>query len=469
MRSISKVFVAAAVAGACGYASAAVITVETPTYSANNAIALESFQAAGAADATALGTVNVLLGGPYSLNDQIELSVSGAGFGSSALQSASFTCQNGADSGNSTVFSLVTASSTSSTLIYAASAPAGLTAGQSCQIPTVQITAGSVTAAGKISLSSVSKKAATLASFDTGASATVASVASVYSITSSTILDGVIDVQNDRLTFASNDNGLDLLDGDDDAFAISLNVASTHTMVTSVTGSMVITLTAGTSFGFLAEPGASLASCDISGTGASTAIGVGVAADVHSVNTACTVMTVNIPTVAAGLYSIGLGRSTLTPTLATSTAFVEQSYTASATASIAGSRVTTKTATPAAGAWTINGTTVHIPYLPRNANIDLIVNISNLSTQTGEVTFTAYNANGTACTGSLGNVGARSNMSVGGALKTALLGCTGTGWDTATRASVQLVSPTPNASTRVNSSFSTTDGKSRQIVINSQN
>jgi len=463
MRSISKVFVAAAVAGACGYGSAATISVGTATYSGNNAIALESVQSLATSDAIALGTVQIVLGGPYSLNDQIEVSVAGASFGSTGLQSANFTCSSAGN--NSTAFTLVTASSTSSTLIYAASAPTGLTAGQTCSIPTVQVTAGSISAAGDVSLTSVSKKAATLASFDTGAAANVASVASVYSITSTTVFDGVIDVQDDRLTFASNNDAAGLLGGEHDVMAISLNRASTHTMIASVVGSMVITLTAGSSFNFLAEPGTT--TCDFDGTGSATASTTGAGATITA-NTACSVLTVNIPTVAAGLYQVALGRDGAVTT-ATASALVEQGYTAAVSANIFETRVSTVNATPAAGAWTINGTTVNIPYMPRNANIDLVVNIANRSTQTGEVTFSAWNADGTLCTGSLGNVGANANMSVGAALKTALLACDGAGWATATRATVQIVSPTPASTTLVNSSFSLSDGKSRQLVINSTN
>jgi hypothetical protein len=49
------------------------------------------------------------------------------------------------------------------------------------------------------------------------------------------------------------------------------------------------------------------------------------------------------------------------------------------------------------------------------------------------------------------------------------LACTGTGWAGATRATVQLVIPTPRATTAVNTSFSATDGKSRSIVVNDTN
>jgi hypothetical protein len=473
MKSISKVIVGAAVAGACGYVSAATIGS-----TGIEAYALEAIQVSAANTNVNTGAVTITLGQAYVLNDTLELSITGASFGSVDAATASFTCANGL--GNSTVFSIVPASSGASVLTYVANTPAGLVPGQQCEIPTVMFSAGSVTAAGDISVSSVSKKAATLASFDSGAAAKIASVANAWSVSTNTVFDGVIDVQNNRLTFASASGPLNRLAGDataEDSFAFSINVNTNRVGVnggalTDIAGTMSLTLTAGSSFGFLTDPLVDTAgTCSIGGNGAVTATPIAGAPTI-SVNAGCTAITVTVPTVAAGAYSVSLGRGALNSALTTanSTAFAEQSYTAAVGLSLGtGTRLASVSGAPNAGSWTINGTTVNIPYLPINANIDLIVNIANRSTQTGAVTFTAWNASGTSCTGSLGNVTANANMSVGAALKTALQGCTGTGWAGATRATVQLVIPTPRATTAVNSSFSASDGKSRSIVVNDTN
>jgi hypothetical protein len=476
MKSISKVIVGVAVAGACGYAAAATIgSTGVERYS------LESIQTSAATTNVNTGAITITLGQAYVLNDTLELSISGASFGSVDKVTQSFTCEAG---GNSTVFSIVTASSGTSLLTYVANTPAGLVPGQSCTVPTVMFSAGSVTAAGDISVSSVSKKAATLASFDSASSAKIASVGSAWTVSGNTVFDGVIDVQNNRLTFASGSGPLNVLGGDAtgvDSFAFSINVDDTRVGIDGTTvasaavtaGTMSLTLTAGTSFGFLVDPVADTAgTCSITGNGAVTASPITGTA-VTTVNAACTAITVTVPTVRSGVYAVSLGRGAANSTLTTtnSTAFAEQAYTANVALSLGATatRLASVSGTPSAGAWTINGTTVNIPYLPINSNIDLVVNIANRSTQTGAVTFTAWNASGTSCTGSLGNVTANANMSVGGALKTALLACTGTGWAGATRATVQLVIPTPRATTAVNSSFSASDGKSRSIVVNDTN
>jgi hypothetical protein len=473
MRSISKVIVGAAVAGACGYVSAATITAGDV-----NRYSLEGIQVAPAATNIDTGALNVVLGQAYVLNDTMELSIAGASFASAVDQASTFSC--GA-APNTTTFTIVTASSSSSLLTYVANTPAGIVPGQTCVIPSLVITAGSVAGAGDITVSSVSKKAATIASFDAGLAAKIASVGNAWTVTSTTVLDGVIDVQNNRLTFASVGAGkANLLTGaagltapanDEDSFAFSINVDGTRTNVAAVTGTMALTLTGSVGLGFLIDPVADTGgTCSLTGAGAATATtSVGVAATVATVNS-CGGLSVIVPTVAAGLYTVSLGRGATSYTTANATVFTEQTYTAAVALQMGTTaRPSAVSGSPAAGAWTINGTTVNIPYLPVNANIDLIVNIANRSTQSGPVTFTAWNASGTACTGTLGSVTANQNMSVGSTLKSALLACTGTGWAGATRATVQIVVPTPRATTAVNTSFSASDGKSRSVVVNDTN
>lgn len=429
MKSISRVIVGVAVAGACGYASAATIG----SVGAADPYALEAIQVATANSNVNAGAITITLGQSYVLNDTLELSISGANFGSVTAVSQAFTCEGG--SGNSTVFSIVAASSGASTLTYVANTPVGLVPGQQCNVPSVVFNASSVSAAGNIAVSSVSKKAATLASFDSATSVTIASVASAWSVSTNTVFDGVIDVQNNRLTFASGEGPLNNLGGsttgvDSFAFSINVNTARVGTdgnPVSGVTGTMVLTLTAANSFGFLTDPVADTAgTCSISGNGAVTATPAAGTAAI-TVNSTCSALTVTVPTVAAGVYAVSLGRGAVDSSLTTtnSTPFAEQAYTAAVALSMGtGSRLAAVSGAPSAGSWTINGTTVNIPYLPINSNIDLVVNIANRSNQTGAVTFTAWNASGTSCTGNLGSVGANANMSVGAALKSALLACT---------------------------------------------
>jgi hypothetical protein len=304
-----------------------------------------------------------------------------------------------------------------------------------------------------------------------------------------TVLDGVIDVTNQRLTFSggvaaapnilSGSTGTFATGaGDEDSFQFSVNVG-TRTNANGVTpsGTMTLTLTGSVGFGFLTDPATDTAgTCSTGGIGAAAATalttgGTAVGTSALSAVTSCTGLQVVIPTVGAGAYSVSLGRGDTGYTSATATAFADQSFTSliSLDMGTISTRRANVSASPAAGAWTLNGTTVNIPYMPINSNIDLLVNIANRSTQTGTITFTAWNANGTPCTGSLGTVVSNGNTSVGATLRSALQACTGTGWSGATRATVQLVMPTPRATTAVNTSFSTTDGKSRSVVVNDTN
>jgi hypothetical protein len=478
MKSISKVIVGAAVAAACGYVSAATIAPKTV-----DNLSLESIQAQPAANVVNFGSTVLTLGQAYVQNDSVELSITGGAF-ATASATPTISCSNGA--ANTLTFSLVSASSSSSLLTYAVQTAGGVTAGQTCTIPSIAVTASSITGAGNVTLSSTSKKAATFNSFDSADSVTIGSVGSNYTIAIATVFDGVIDVTNQRLTFASGVGPDDLLtgatgftgtNGDEDSFRFSVNVgARTNANGIAPTGTMVLTLTGSSGFGFLVDPTTDTAgTLSVGGIGAAAATAVltgGASAGPTSVSAVnSTTLRVTVPTVAGALYTVALGRAATEYTAVTASQFSDQTF--SAAVSLAMGTGTTRTAsvgsTQAAGAWTLNGTTVNIPYLPINPNIDLVVNISNRSSQTGPVTFTAWNANGTSCTGNLGTVGANENMSVGSALKNALLGCTGTGWTGATRATVQLVMPTPRSTTAVNSSFSASDGKSRSIVVNDTN
>lgn len=473
MRLISKVIVGAAVASACGYAAAATITKDTgtPTGYSQQAASVITANTSN----TNLGTVNILLASGYVLNDTIEITASGASFGSAdAGHTQNFTCANGA--GVSTVFTLVSGT-TSSLITYTANTPVGVTAGQSCLIPSLFFRSNTLTTVGNVTISSTSKKAANQNSFDSASAATLASVANEFSIASAKALDGVIDVQNSRITFASNSDANvagTLTSVDQFTFSLNRATLTAPTGGAYVTGTMVLTLTAGTSFGFLQDPDGQTGagSCSVtlgSGQAAATAVaigGLGTTIAVSPTSGSCNVMTVTMNTVGAGTYVVDLGRSG-NATTTVSTPYSQQSYTASV--ALTSGTVSLASATPTAGSWTINGTTVNIPYVPISSTANLQVFIANRSNQSGAVNFTAWNASGTSCTGSLGTIDAQANASFGTTLKNALQACTGTGWSGAARATVQITTPTPSTQTAVHSAFSVSDTVSRGIVVNDTN
>jgi len=311
---------------------------------------------------------------------------------------------------------------------------------------------------------------------DLSADGTVASVGAEYTVTVSSVLDGVVDVQGGRLSFVSGGaetNSDFTTAGLVDKFTVSVN-RTARTQLVSVLGSLTVTLTAGSSFGFLSDPDDTSGSCSLTaGSGRAYATAVpsigSPSLTVSPTSGVCNVLTANFNTVGdGGSYAIYLGRTSATASV--NTAFAAQAYTVGATGATTakGNTVATLASGTSAGSWTLNGTTVNIPYLPLTTSAVQVI-VANRSTQSGAVTFTAWNASGTSCTGSLGNIDPNANGSFGSTLKAALAACTGTGWSGATRATVQLTMPTPSTTTTVHTGFSATDTTSRQIVINDTN
>jgi hypothetical protein len=470
MRLISKVIVGAAVASACGYAAAATVTLQG---SGQNPYS-RAGAAAQAATAVSSVPVNLILQDGYAQFDTIRLSPVSASFATADTtgnHSAAFTCSGAA--GNSVVFNLTAASSTASVLVYTAAAPVGTTtSGNSCSIASVGFRSTSLTTVGNVQIQSGSVKNVSAVTFDTGAAATVLSVIEEFSIGVSQTLNGVVDVASGRISFSSADNNalVGNVTSSSDIFAVSLNkVAAAQLSVSS--GTMVLTLTAGTSFAYLQDPDgqAGAGSCSISagsGTAGATATGIAGGTIVLSPNSgACSVLTATFNNVSAGLYNIVLGRSG-SVTATNSSVFAPQSYTAAASATTGAVSLASLASGTAAGSWSLNGTTINIPYVPISSAINLQLFMSNRSSQTGNVTFTAWNASGVACTGTLGTINPTSQASFGSSLRAALQACTGTGWSDASRAIVQILSTTPSADTEVHSAFGTVDGVSRQVLIN---
>lgn len=477
MRLISKFVVGAAVAGACGYASAATITgVNTGA----QPVSRQGAQFLGTADTTFRNINNITVNiqdGYVNLDTMRFTSPSGATFASADAanaHSASFTCSTGG--AQSVVFTYTQASSNASTIVYTAATPTASTSGMSCAIPSLALRANSLTTVGNVTLAVEGRKASTGFTFDTSSAVTVMSVANQFSVAVSQNLNGIIDVSSNRLSFATSDTGFTGGSGftSYDTFSFSVNNAAGQTgaVVAGATTTMTLTLTAGTSFAFLQEPDGQTGagSCTVSvGTGQAAATAAAGSGTITLAPTsgACNVLTVSFNTVADGTYTVALGRATTTaPTATNSTIFEPQSYTAGLTMGAGSVSLASIATGTAAGSWTLNGTTVNIPYVPLSSSVNLQVFLANRSTQAGAVTFTAWNASGTSCTGTLGTLNANSTGSFGSTLRAALQACTGAGWSDASRAIVQILSTTPSASTEAHTGFSTADSVSRQLMIN---
>jgi hypothetical protein len=450
--------------------------------------------------ANAIAATDLNIAAAVSLNDNFAntdhllfTANSGVSFGSLSHLSTTLSCSVlGGAAGSSITFALDTTNSNASQIRYNVSGTPGSVAGGAIcagsgsatanpgagAVTTLAFRANSVSATRDTTV--IVRRVTTSGStFDVSAAGTILSVASEYTVGAASTLDGVIDVQGGRLSFQSGGDTTvaGFAASAADAFAVSV-ARSTRIQPAglSVTGSLQISLTAQTSFGFLQEPtGATGAgSCSITaGTGQAAATAVGAAAVGSTLAFAsgqnsgsCSVLVANFETINAGVYAIQLGRVG-TANASNSTVFAPQTYTATSTLKQGAITHVTDSAR-AAGAWTLNGTTVNIPYLPLTTS-GVQVMIANQSSQTGTIDYTAWNADGVSCTGSLGTIAANGNASVGTSLKAALAACTTTGWAGTTRATVQLVVTTPSTSTTVHSGFSATDSVIRSTVINNTN
>jgi hypothetical protein len=479
MRSISKIVVATAVAGACGYAAAATLTANPTEFALESAIA-----ATGTSDVfgpsvkidyqTQVG--NIAQGQRLTLS-------SSRSFGSATSHTQTFTCS--AAAGASVVFVIAQGTSnTNATQIVYDVSTASTTAGgtMSCTIPSIAFLASSVASAGTITVSGVHKATVEGTTIDTFSATAVASVASAFSFATVSTLDAVIDVASNRLTFASGGENVALNGGGfSDSFAVSVAKANRVTIGGAYPGSFALTITANPSFAFLQDPtgstGAGTCSAN-SGSGQATAgmtNGASGTIALSPTSGTCTVLTATYATTANERYTISLGRSAVNVSSASATVFAPTTY--SASYSLTNGTLTYASGTLSAGSWTQNGSTINLQYVPLSSTSSLQVIITNTSSTAGTLSFTAYNGAGESCTGDLGAVRQTGTTSVGGLLRSALLGTAAAGTTTNCSTAfantgfvgVTLVSSTPSANTRVHSGFSVSDTTSRGIIVNSTN
>lgn len=488
MRSISRIGIAMAVAGACGYAAAGTTSVTATSIARESADINTS-----AVTLTNLNAANALVLGSASVGTGQRLVFSPVGTAEFAATSwsPSFTCETGS---NSIVFSLASGASSATSVVYdALTATSGLL-GASCRIPSIGFSAASMRTTGNVQLTGAISVVNTGATIDSFSATTVASVGNSFTV-SATKLNAVIDVTKSRLTFASGaDTGSELIANGHDLLTLTFTPDGTRTEVAGGpinTMSLNVTLTADTGFQFLQEPstvsGASLNCSADSGSGQASAVaGTATKSTGISLSPAsgdCKTMTAAFTnltwTTTASTVKIALGRSALDATASTSTAFASNVYTAGYSFNKGTLTVSNSSSTIAAGSWTQNGASdLRLNYVPLSDNTSLQVLISNNSSTAGIVEFVAYSG-GATCTGNLGAVAANGVTSIGGALRSALRGtpnsstttnCTTTFDDATGNAAVLLTTTTPSASTKVHSGFTVTgDTNPRQILINSTN
>jgi len=464
---ISSGLVAVAVAASCGYVSAA--TVST------TGVDRISRQGAGQAAAASMTLVDadVQLNGSYSASDELTLTLSGQGeFGAlSPATQAKVLCDSGS-LGTMTLAFLSRSSATTITYFVETRAGATSTVGSKCSFVSLGLLNSSLTTAGANTQLTVSaKKAGTATPFDNDVTTavTIASVADQFVAARVSAFDGEIDVSTSRLGFTNGtgDATAGAVVGQRDSFAFSIvNEAGMTTPASNATGSITVALTAPSGWGFLDTDGNNVID-STTPTG-----GVVVSNSGTATLAAGGVLNININTLASLTHTVTVGR---TNTTAAGTAFEAQTFSSSGISMKAGAAPALVTAvTP--GTWTLNGTTVQVPYMPYGSSIDQVIRVNNRSTQTAGVTVQARNAAGTLCAAStLSGVTIAANQvkDIAADVKTYVNNCFSAAADAPNhRVSLSITTNLPSAQTEVYTGFnvnSSTTGPSRVTVVNSTN
>jgi len=318
---------------------------------------------------------------------------------------------------------------------------------------------------------------------DTASARTVARVVDQFASAVTTRLNNVVDVNSGRYHFtAATDNSVgSLLGGREDHLVIALTNASASVVTAATVTSVAVTVLG--DFSFLDDDGtAGCSSGDISGA-------YGVAADSDATGTLAissdcrSLSWLTSADQATGDITIALGKSqAASSTAGTNTAgvAVEKLLTApqSFSASVAftyyntargpatqGSLETTAAGT-SAGSWTLNGASIDVGFMPYTDGTSRILNLTNRSSQTGNVTVSAINEAGVECPAfSVGTISATSILNISSAVDTGIRACYGASF--AGRVALSLIANVPGDQAELYSGYNRSGSLS--TVVNTSN
>jgi len=392
-------------------------------------------------------------------------------------QAADVVCTQTAG-GTVSVIDFALQGSTTSSVTLRATGRASSPANHFCVIPAASILgapAQFVTATTATVTSKGTNTTGTI-EFDLGTTATSVFVsASQFTAAATTALNGVIDVNQSRGSFA---DGVTT-----DVFAFSFTNAASKVGYTgaAATNASVIAYRATVTgdFSFIDDDqngctftdlDAGAGSISYTGTSAGTALAGGVT--VTGVSTACNSMVVTL-TPGAGrpgadaVYGVTLTYSkggTAAPQLVaggfTAATAINYEQNTSATSSYA---------TFGAGSWTYNGFVAVVPFMPIQDNFSNTIYVSNRSGQAnGNISVTAYVEGAAPCTFTLTDVSVSANrtFNIGGKIKSQIRNCTGMSTGNL-RATLVITSPLPAASTELFSAYTDTTNNRTVPVVNS--
>jgi len=371
-------------------------------------------------------------------------------------------------------FAFLSRSSATTITYFAETTPTTSSVGASCTFSSLGVLNSSLTSsASNTQLAVAAKKAGTATPFDNDATSgvTIASVVEQYTVTLTSAFDGEIDVSTGRLTFAAGANTSSAVLGSGDRVAFSIANES-GAVAAATAGSLSVSITAPSGWAFLDTDGNGVIDTAVASTGAIDGVGpASLAGDVTL--SSSTVLRYTSNTLNGGSHIITVGRKT---TANAGTAFEAQTFSSTGVSVAAGSAAAAVVSALNPGTWTLNGTTVQVPYMPYGSSIDQVIRVNNRSTQSAGVTVQARNAAGTLCAATtLSGVTIAANQvkDIAADVKTYVNNCFSAAADAPNhRVSLSITTNLPSAQTEVYTGFnvnSTTTGPSRVTVVNSTN
>lgn len=475
-RSYGKAAVIAAVAASCGYAGAATLAITTP----NGNVSKEG--AAATTAGLALGAnVTLTMGSFQSRDNVIRLTLGGISGAKFANVTPSVSCTTG----NIVLDVPAIAAAGQSSIEFGITATSGTTSSAVCTFSSLSVLPASLSVGGALTLTSAVKRVSDSDFvYDLAPAVGVLTVTSqVSSVTVLSALNGVVDYAAQAgLGFETNDgNRLSAINTNADriAFVIGSKENLVLSTTTALTFSIAISAETGKSFGWLDDaPGGATAGTvnrTTSSGRVSAYVGGTTATGAVTINPTLNLLTITGSAVMTGTareVSVEFQHKSATPSTGIA---IEAMTFPSATASVVNGNLTSlsPTAVTGVGAWTTNGTTVKIPYMPINTTagatkIDPIIVIGNRSSTTGTVTITAINARGESCSGSLGTIPANSTKSFGGSpLRTVLAACPSYNMAAGEQMSITLVATLASSTTDVFTGYNADTG--RVTVVNDTN
>lgn len=466
--------VAAAVTAACASGFAAAATISTVGYQniSNQGIAA----AATGSDFTPNSFTVILGAAAYATTDTVSVSISGASFNATtatgtAAASTRLVCTGGSGGTGATAAVLSFLSKTSSAVTYKILEVNTFTAatcaftGSNFSISLSGITAGtsSISLGYQANLNggSVPYDQALTPSFHIGGTRNQFTTSSP-----TTGFTGTVDVSAARQSWTSGrTQTLTLSYGSNASDTAALANASV-TVASNVYGA-----TGTRMFSFLDDAGAGCTNAELTAGPGSAAASSGSL----TVTSDCATLTLTntgiVGSTAAANPTITLSKATTS----TGLAIPDGVFSVQTTYSVAGTTVAQATTAVAAGSFSINGTSIVIPYMPYGTSgtsaITQSYYIMNQSTTAGIVTGSAQNQAGVTCNlGTVGTAAARSVTNLSAAINDKIAACYATAgvYPDGTRVFVELTSNTPVTQTVVNTTYNV-GGSSRVNVTNNSN